>query len=269
MYYKEQSVRSFDGTTLYVRESGEKDKPLLVLIHGGSTDADFYVHTAKPLSRNFHVIAYTRRGHVGSGLTTTAKDPKDATKADKAALKDIVAVHTKDAVSVINFFSNEVDKAMGAYVVAHSLGGPIGMELASAHPEKVRKLLCVEPSWNVKNSLRSGITALTPPIIFADERGPAATQQMIDNIGPDKEMMTAFDWRIMLYQPKKDLLKKAPILFAVGEQSKGRVIYEETVRLAKELEKPLFYHPGVHNTGFNLPNEFAYLVAGALLDPEF
>ena len=38
--------------------------------------------------------------------------------------------------------------------------------------------------------------------------------------------------------------------------------------LAKELGKPLFYHPGVHNTGFNLPKEFAYLCVGALLDPE-
>lgn len=268
MYYSEQYIKSYDGTTLYVRESGEKDRPLLVLIHGGSTDADFYVNTAKPLSRLFHIISYTRRGHVNSTLTATTKGPKDATKADKAALKDIVGVHTKDALCIIDYYSNEVDKAMGAYVVAHSLGGPIGMELASSHPEKVRKVLCVEPSWYVKNSLRNGVRALFPPILFPDERGPLPTQEMIDNIGPDKEMMTAFDWRIMLYQPKKELLKNAPILFAVGEQSKGRVIYEETVRLAKELEKPLFYHPGVHNTGFNLPNEFAYLVAGALLDPE-
>lgn len=269
MYYTEQHIHSFDGTRLYVRESGEKTKPLLVLIHGGSTDADFYVNTAKPLSRYFHVISYTRRGHVGSDLTATTKGPTEATKTDKTALKDIVAVHTKDAACIIDYFGNEVDKTLGAYVVVHSLAGPIGMELVSSYPEKVRKLLCVEPSWDVRNSLRNGLRALMPPIVFADRRGPTPSQEMIDNIGPDKEMMTTFDWHIMLYRPKKDLLKKAPILFAVGEQSKGRVIYEETVRLAKELEKPLFYHPGVHNTGFNLPNEFAYLVAGALLDPEF
>ena len=266
MYYKEHLIKSFDGTTLYVRESGESAKPLLLLIHGGGTDADFYVNTAETLSRQFHVIAYTRRGHVGSTLTAATKSPTEATKADKEALKDIVSVHAKDAVTVIDFYSNEVDKAMGAYVVAHSLGGPIGMELVSSYPEKVRKVLLVEPSWQLTHSLRNGVRALMPPIIFKDERGPAPTQQMLDNIGPDKEMMSAFDWKILLYRPKKDLLKDAPLLFAVGEQSKGRVIYEETVRLAKELNKPLIYYPGVHNTGFNLGKEFAYLTAGALLD---
>lgn len=268
MYYKEHTVNSFDGTPLYVRESGETGKPLLLLIHGGATDADFYVHAAKPLSRYFHVISYTRRGHVGSWLTASAKTPADASKADRKALKDIVRVHAEDAAAMIEFFSNEVDRAMGAYVVAHSLGGPVGMELAVRRPELVRRLLCVEPSWNAFHSLRGGLRALMPPILFADSRGPAPTQEMLDNIGPDKTMMTAFDWRIMFYQPDKDALKGAPVLFAVGEQSEGRVIYRETIRLAKELDKPLFYHPGVHNTGFNLSKEFAYLTAGALLDPD-
>lgn len=40
MYYREPSFQSFDGTPLYVRESGTG--PLLLLIHGAATDADFY-----------------------------------------------------------------------------------------------------------------------------------------------------------------------------------------------------------------------------------
>ena len=35
MYYTEHTVKSFDGTPLYVRESGDKDRPLLLLIHDG------------------------------------------------------------------------------------------------------------------------------------------------------------------------------------------------------------------------------------------
>lgn len=268
MYYTEHRVPSFDGAELYVRECGDRDKPLLLLIHGGSTDADFYVNTAETLARLFHVIAYDRRGHVRSALTKTTRRPKDATKADKAFLNDICGVHVKDALFLIDFFSNEVDRAMGAYVVTHSLSGPIGFDLIAQHPEKVRRMLVIEPAWEGKRTLSRGLKALLPPIVFADERGPVPDPQVIENIGPDKEMMTAFDWRLIaFYKRPTEALRDKPLLFAVGEQSKGHLIYEETVRLAKELNKPLFYHPGVHNTGFNLPKEFAYLVAGALLDP--
>ena len=242
MYYTEHTVKSFDGTPLYVRESGDKDRPLLLLIHGGSTDADFYVNCGEAMSRQFHVIAYDRRGHVRSGLTATTKAPGEATKADKEYLKDICDIHTRDAAFLIEYYSNEID---------------------------MRRMLSYEPAWEGKRTLSRGIRAILPPIIFADERGPIPEPEVIENIAPDKEMMTKFDWKLIaFYKRPVEALRDKPLLFAVGEQSKGRIIYEETVALAKELGKPLFYHPGVHNTGFNLPKEFAYLCVGALLDPE-
>lgn len=268
MYYQEQTIRSFDGTPLYVRESGGSDKPLLLLIHGGATDSDFYVRTAEPLSRLFHVIAYDRRGYLRSGLTATCDGPADASKAEKKAVaKSILHLHTEDAACLIRTFSNEVDSAMGAYVIAHSMGGPVGMNLAAEHPDLVRKLLCVEPAWQGFRTLAHGPRALMPPLIFADERGEPAPQEVLDNVAVDSQM-NAIDARLILFwRAPKDALRNAPLTFAVGEQSKGRIIYEETAALAKELGKPLFYLPGVHNTGFNLPKEFAYLCAGVLLDP--
>ncbi len=268
MYYEERTVRSFDGTNLYVRESGERDKPLLLLIHGGATDSDFYVRTAETLSRLFHVIAYDRRGYLRSGLTATCDSPKKATKSDKKALKDIAHIHAEDAAALIREFSNEVDGAIGAYVIAHSMGGPVGMTLAVEHPELVRKLLCVEPAWQGNRTFRHGLRALMPPLIFQDERGEVAPQEMLDNVALDSEM-NAIDARLILFwRAPIEALKSAPVVFAVGEQSKGRIIYEETLALAKELGKPVFYLPGVHNTGFNLPREFAWFCAGALLDPQ-
>ena len=267
MYYTETTVQSFDGTSLYVRESGDRDKPLLLLIHGGATDSDFYIRTAEPMSRFFHVIAYDRRGYLRSELLPGVNSPKDLTKANKAAVKDIARLHAEDAAALIREFSNEVDKTLGAYVIAHSMGGPVSYTLAAEHPELVRKLLCVEPAWQGTRTLRHGPLALMPPLIFKDERGEIAPQEMLDNVAIDSEM-NAIDARLIVsYKIPKDALKNAPVAFAVGEQSKGRIIYEETVALAKELGKPLFYLPGVHNTGFNLPKEFAYLCVGALLDP--
>lgn len=267
MYYTEHTVKSYDGTSLYVRESGERDKPLLLLIHGGATDSDFYVRTAETLSRSFHVVAYDRRGYLRSDLTPTAKGPKDLSKADKTALKDIARVHAEDAAALIREYSNEVDHTLGAYVISHSMGGPVSMVLAAEHPDLVRKLLCVEPAWQGYRTLCHGPFALMPPVIFQDERGEPATQEMIDNIPLDSEMNAIDAKLITTFRAPREALKQAPVVFAVGEQSKGRVIYEETVWLAKQLEKPLYYLPGVHNTGFNLPKEFAWFCAGVLLDP--
>lgn len=268
MYYREHLIESFDGTPLYVRESGEAGKPLLLLIHGGATDADFYVNCGETLSRSFHVIAYDRRGHVRSYLTKTTRTPDDATKEDKAYLKDICDIHAQDAAFLIRYYSNEVDEALGTYVITHSLGGPIGMELVTKYPELIRKMLFVEPAWEGRRTLSHGLRAVLPPVIFADKRGPVADPQIMENARIDKEMMTAFDGAMLrTFRRPIEAMRDKPLLFAVGEQSKGSLIYEETVSLAKELDKPLFYHPGVHNTGFNLPKEFAYLCTGALLDP--
>lgn len=117
MYYTEPHFKSFDGTPLYVRESGKG--PLLLLIHGGATDADFYKDTAEILSESFHVISYDRRGHVRSGMTPA---------------RDILTAHAEDASALIRHFSAPGEPA---YVVAHSLGGPIGMKLAELHPEQM------------------------------------------------------------------------------------------------------------------------------------
>lgn len=270
MTYEEKEFVSFDGTKLYIREYGEKDKPLLLLIHGGATDADFYVNTAPTLARNFHVIAYDRRGHVRSWLTANTQKPEDATKEDKNALSNILEVHAKDAAALIRYYGNAVDMSTGAYVIGHSLGGPVSMTLAVLYPQLIRKLLCVEPAWDFSRTFKQkNPMVFFPPVIFKDERGPKADPQVMENVGPDTVMLKKFDYKLQLqFRPDYDTLKDTNLCFAVGEQSKGHLIYEETVRLAKELDKPIFYHPGVHNTGFNLPKEFAYLCTGALLDPE-
>ncbi len=97
------------------------------------------------------------------------------------------------------------------------------MDLITQHPQLVRRMLCYEPAWEGKRTLSHGLRAVLPPIIFADERGPVPDPQVIENIGPDKEMMTAFDWKLIaFYKRPLEALRDKPILFAVGEQSKRR-----------------------------------------------
>ena len=110
---------------------------------------------------------------------------------DKEYLKDICDIHTRDAAFLIEYYSNEIDKAMGAYVITHSLGGPVGFELITKYPQLVRRMLSYEPAWEGKRTLSRGIRAILPPIIFADERGPIPEPEVIENITTKKAMINS------------------------------------------------------------------------------
>ena len=247
MYYREPSFQSFDGTPLYVRESGTG--PLLLLIHGAATDADFYKDTGRLLSKRFHVISYDRRGHVRSGM-----HPSD----------DILTSHAEDAAALIRTFGG----GEPAFVVGHSLGGFVAERLAELHPDLIRKLLLFEPAFSMDrifHQKRAGV--FFPPLKRKDTRGRAATEEEIANIHPDAEALLRYDRSFLLrYRTPYEALKKIPVLFAVGEQSQGTLIYEETLHSAERLHAPVLYYPGVHNCAFSLPVEFAGLTAEALSD---
>ncbi|MBQ9067308.1 MAG: alpha/beta hydrolase [Clostridia bacterium] len=247
MYYTEPHFKSFDGTPLYVRESGKG--PLLLLIHGGATDADFYKDTAEILSESFHVISYDRRGHVRSGMTPA---------------RDILTAHAEDASALIRHFSAPGEPA---YVVAHSLGGPIGMKLAELHPEQIRKLLLFEPMFELSRIRKQkDLRVFFPPVRRKDTRGRSATEEEIANIKPDSRAFLKYDRAfIWNFRVPYEALSKVNVLFAVSTQSQGTLIYNETLYSAERLHAPVLYYPGFHNCAFHLPREFAYLTKEAFL----
>ncbi len=264
MYYQEFTFTSFDGTELYGRESGSG--PLLLLIHGACTDSDFYKDTAEILSQWFHVICYNRRGHVRSGSLNTG---------------DAITTHAEDASALLSHFSNQP-----AFVVGHSFGGVVAMELASKHPEQIKKLLLNEPAWDFSESrdpamyqafqeaiplaedgnLLTALQLVIPFFSKPDPRARAATEEELKNILPDAEPFFRYDLPdLQRYKPCMSALKQAPIILSVNELSKDTFLYKESLDLAKQISAPLLYFPGYHNCGFDLPASFAYLAAGALL----
>ncbi len=267
MYYREFTFSSFDGTKLYGRESGSG--PLLLLIHGSCTDSDFYKDTAEILSQWFHVICYNRRGHVRSGALNT---------------DDAIATHAKDASALLTHFSNKP-----AYVIGHSFGGVVAMELAGQHPEQIQKMLLNEPAWDFseardsdlyqtfqkatplaeEGSLLAALQLVIPFFSKPDSRARAATEEELQNIIPDSEPFFRYDLPSLLhYQPDFDVLKQVPIVLSVNELSKDTFLYKEGIDLAEQISAPLLYFPGYHNCGFDLPASFAYLATGALLHNE-
>lgn len=245
--YKTITFKSFDGCPLNVRVCGTEG-PMLLLIHGGGTDSDFYKDSAEYFSRYFHVVSYDRRCHVRSG----AKGHIDMLKA-----------HAKDAAALIKEFSSDGT----AYVIAHSMGGFVGMKLCELHPEMIKRIIFHEPVYDFSENFHfTSLHEATHMLNRSDDRGRHATEDEIANIMPDTLAMLKYDLGFFFtYKTPVETLKKLDVYFGVGEQSKGVKIYSTTLKTAEKVGAPLIWFPGSHNSAFQLPFEFAALSTATLL----
>ena len=120
-----------NGVRLAHDVQGEGE-PMLV-IHGGFWADVLRPLAAQPVLDGYRRIQYHRRGY---GESSGPAGGLDAQVADAVALLDHLGVGA-------------------AHVVGHSEGAMIGLELAAAHPERVRSLSLLEPlaptSWLAMN----------------------------------------------------------------------------------------------------------------------
>lgn len=283
--YSEHLLPSFDGTELYFREAGDRKAPLLLLIHGAGTDADFYKDAAEVLSQWFHVVAYDRRGHVRSQLLPGKSLEQGMDQVHPLlSPSQILHTHAEDAYALLQALRPEEKP----YVLGHSYGGAVALTLAQDHPDCFSRMLVYEPArpytqaeaceklrilresracflrgdYSVAFSVLSQVTGNT------DTRGRAPTQEELGNILPDSRMFYHFDLAPQLegfYRPDFSVLAKLPIQIAIGEGNRGTSIYDDTLAMAQALGKKPLYFPSVHNCAFHLPREFAFLATGALL----
>jgi len=99
----------------------------LILIHGMGSASTIWKGIAPALERLFEVITFDLPGH--------GKTPYDSGQAmDPASLADLV---------VANMDSLDIQKA---HVVGNSLGGWVGLEIASRHPSRVLTFIGLAPA---------------------------------------------------------------------------------------------------------------------------
>ncbi len=114
------------GMRLHVRDSGPKDAPAVILIHGFGGSLHTWEAWAEVLAAEHRVI---RLDLPGSGLS--APDPTgDYT--DARSMQLLIAL--MDQLGIAQ-----------ASVVGHSIGGRIAWTFAARHPERVAKLVLVAP----------------------------------------------------------------------------------------------------------------------------
>lgn len=112
------------GVRLFYREAGEPSKPAIVLLHGFPSSS-FQFHDLIPLlADRFHVIA---PDYPGMGFSE-APDPT------------VLKPTFDDVATAIDAFIAQ--RAPGPVILyLHDIGGPIGMRIATAHPEQIAGLI--------------------------------------------------------------------------------------------------------------------------------
>lgn len=119
-------LRPVDGVSLHVRDSGPRDAPVLVLLHGLGASLHTWEPWVEALQRRYRVVRFDFPGHGLSGAAP-ADDYSDArTHRLLTALLDSLNVSR-------------------ATLVGNSMGGRIAWSFAAAQPQRVERLVLIAP----------------------------------------------------------------------------------------------------------------------------
>ena len=116
-----------NGVNLHVRDEGDTNSPVVILVHGHTEDLHTWNNMAKKLVEKFRVIRYDLRRH---GLTGPAPD-------NEYKLESYVS----DLSKLIQYL--EVDNFV---LIGHSMGGRISTKYTIENPEKVNSLVLLSAS---------------------------------------------------------------------------------------------------------------------------
>lgn len=136
------------GTRLDVRDSGPKDAPAVLLLHGFGASLYTWEDWAGPLSVDHRVI---RLDLPGCGLS-----PPDPTGDYTGARSIAVLIALLDPLGVAK-----------ASVVGNSMGGRIAWTFAAEHPERVDRLVLISPDGFASPGFEYGVRPDGPATVKA------------------------------------------------------------------------------------------------------
>lgn len=113
-----------NGVNIAYRESGNKERPTIVLLHGFPSSSHQYRKVLNQLSNDFHLIAPDYPGFGNS---------------DFPSANDYEYTFDNIALTIDAFL---VKKGISSYaLMLQDYGAPIGFRIATAHPEKVTAII--------------------------------------------------------------------------------------------------------------------------------
>jgi pimeloyl-ACP methyl ester carboxylesterase len=134
------------GLRLHVRDSGPKDAPAVILLHGFGSSLYTWEPWAKALSGSFRVIRFDL-----PGFALTGPDPT-GDYSDARGLLVLGAL--MDALGVRR-----------ATLIGNSLGGKLAWMFAAEHPERVDKLVLIAPDGFASPGFEYGKKPVVPTVV--------------------------------------------------------------------------------------------------------
>jgi len=131
---------------LHVRDSGPRDAPAIILIHGFGASLQTWDAWAEGLGRKHRVIRFDLPGS-GLSLPDPAADYTDVRSIELLlALMDRLGLQRAD-------------------IVGHSIGGRIAWTFAATHPERVYRLVLVSPDGFASPGFEYGKAPEVPSVL--------------------------------------------------------------------------------------------------------
>jgi lipase len=151
---------------LHVHSWGDPGAPPMVCIHGVTGHGERFKRLAEERwAERFYVLAPDLRGHGRSGY-----EPPWT-----------FATHVADLVETLDAL--EIGQADW---VGHSFGGRLSLELAAAHPERLRRVVLLDPAIQVLPHIAEAVAELEcneplydSPEDYADRRGDSPPRKLV------------------------------------------------------------------------------------------
>jgi pimeloyl-ACP methyl ester carboxylesterase len=159
---------SVDGVKIFYREAGPKDAPTILLLHGYPSSSRMFATLIPLLADRYHLVAPDYPGFGESDAPAPSQFH-----------------YTFDHLAeVVDHFTQQL--GLQTYVLyQQDYGGPIGMRLAVAHPERVKVIIVqnavahedgLGPAWDIRKAFWKDRAAYQDKIIpgFMSEAGAKA-----------------------------------------------------------------------------------------------
>ncbi len=159
------TVPRLAGVNLSLREWGDRDDPIVVLLHGGGANSHWWDHLAPTLAKSHRVVAMDFRGHGDSD------HPEDRQ----------VGAFNEDLEALIEYLGTG-----SVILIGHSMGAHVALDHASRFPE-TRGVVLIDLSRGAqKGSRRRARLALAFRRTYASREDAIARYRFL----PDAEHAT-------------------------------------------------------------------------------
>ncbi|MFD3332270.1 alpha/beta fold hydrolase [Streptomyces sp. NPDC058700] len=148
-----------DGLDVFYREAGDPANPTLVLLHGFPSSSHMYRGLIAELADTYHLIA---PDHIGFGASAAPAVDDFTYSFDRLTE---ITLELLDRIGADRF---------ALYV--HDYGAPVGLRIASRHPERVTAIVSQSG-----NAYREGFTPFWD-VLFAHARDRAANEAAVRDL---------------------------------------------------------------------------------------